>query len=261
LVLTMFSPRWGWSDHVIKTIAVVPVNGRVEVRIMGDGDLSAKIMVIEEDHKLVLDFAGAVYDAPKYALREPGLGDVRVVRGGQFQSPPADTSLVARVVIELKTMVPYTESQSGGKYILSLATSAGATAPEPAALAPQPKPAVKAAKKPPVKVAPVESEVPRARVLHVMVTDTDLPDHVRLVVTADGVLRYKLSSRNDGRELHLALYDVDLKWSPPKLTLKEGPIAEVRAKQVQTPSRQVQIIAVTRSALSNFFPSGYSSTA
>ncbi len=56
LALLMVLPDRGLAESVIKEIVVVPVNGRVEVRVMGDGDLSAKIMVIEETNKLVLDF-------------------------------------------------------------------------------------------------------------------------------------------------------------------------------------------------------------
>lgn len=221
----------GDAGAKITSVTVVPVGNRIEVRVQGTGELSAKMMVLKGPKKLVVDFPGATYGARRYALGSPGLGDVLVVRGAQFQPPP---DAIARVVVELKNMVSYEESKSAGKYVLSLATKAEAEeAPEV-----EPAPTVRK-----VVVSPAPSPEStgglRSRVLHAMVTD--LPDRVRLVVTADGILRYKLSSLREGGQLQLNLYDVDLKWTPPRLSLAEGPIQEVRAQQISKPSHQVEI--------------------
>jgi len=238
----------------IKRVTVIPVGERIEIRVEGTGSLAAKIMKIDAENKLVLDFPGAIYSARGIVLGEPGLGDIRRVRGAQNQPLPAPR---ARVVIELKKMVPYTESSGAGRYVLSLATR-GEAGPdeEPSSAAPAAPAAGEAPSSPQPAAAPVveaaaaetsppasggadEATAGRSSVLHAMITD--LPDRVRLVVTADGMMKYKLSSQDGGKELQLRLFDMDLKWSPPRMVPKEGPIIEVRAEALRKPAAEVRI--------------------
>ncbi len=224
------------------TVAPTPDGGQIDVVMKGSGPLSPKIMKLGREKmgnlKLVLDFSGVRYQTAQVALGAPGLGDIKVVRGAQFKAVPEP---VARVVIELKRMVPYEEVPGDGIYTIRISTAAVAEAEAEAVESAEPAPAVSqpaAAPKP--AAPPVAESVPlaiRSRILHAMVTD--LPDRVRLVVTADGVFKYKLASKQEGKALELALYDVDLKWSPPRLSLKTGPIRNVIAKQITSPSRQV----------------------
>ena len=58
-----------WNGPVVSKVTVVPAGDRIEVRVGGSGDLSATIMVLKGPKRLVLDFAGARYRAPKYALK------------------------------------------------------------------------------------------------------------------------------------------------------------------------------------------------
>ncbi len=75
-----------------------------------------------------------------------------------------------------------------------------------------------------------------------------MADRARLVVTADGVLRYKLASQEDGKQLVLTLFDVDLAWAPPRLAVKTGPIEDVRAAAAKGADGQVRVDIRLRSA-------------
>ena len=246
----------------IRQVKVLEGAGGLEVQVIGTGRLKPTIMKL--DKKLVLDFPGAVYQGTPVILGVPGLGDVRMVRGAQFKPLP---NPVARVVVELNAMIGYKEAAGAGKYTLTLATAAVA-GPEAEDLNPiKPAPAVSVP--PPAESAPMESMAPaipsatptapppvvaeappagdaaaHAQVLHAMVND--MADRSRLVVTADGVLKYKLSSLDEGRELQLLLYDVGLKWAPPRLAVKDGPISEVKASVL--PGSQVRVSIKLRDA-------------
>jgi hypothetical protein len=233
----------------IRRVTVIPVGERIEIRVEGQGSLKARIMTIDAENKLVLDFPGAIYSARGIVLGEPGLGDIRRVRGAQNKPLPAP---MARVVIELNKMVPYTESSKTGRYVISLATRGEAgpddemssAAPVPVAPAATPSAPASPEAVPTETPSPVpggadEATAGRSSVLHAMATD--LPDRVRLVVTADGVIKYKLASQDGGKELQLRLFDMDLKWSPPRLVLKDGPITEVRAEALRKPAAEVRM--------------------
>jgi len=229
------------SSSIIKSVKVVPAGDRVEVRITGSGKLVPTISKDDADKKLILDFAGTRYAVKgKIILGAPGVGDVKAVRGAQ--NKPG----LARVVVELSKPVPYTQSAKTGSFAIVFATEAVVGPDETVFLAASATPMKGAASAPPAKQAPAvtasapELAVPpageagvRSRLLHAMVTD--LPDRVRLVATSDGVVRYKIASQDNGRELVLSLYDMDLKWSPPRLDFKDGPIVQVRADQVRQP--------------------------
>ncbi len=236
------------AGATIATVTVVPVDGQTEIRVAGKGKLVPHIW--KKESKIVLDFAGARYAAPIVPLGPPGLGDIHLVRGAQNKG-------FARVVVELTTMVGYTVASKAGSFTLTLATQGVAgpdaadamAAPAPVATAsPAGAAAASAAAFPsnPGATEAMDGGTGRARVLHAMVTD--LPDRARLVVTADGMLRYKLASLADGRELQLSLFDVDLKWSPPHVVLKDGPITDVRADQVTNPAAQVRVTVKLRTA-------------
>lgn len=234
----------------ISRIRVVPVSGKTQVRIEGKGAFTATMTKLEDRKWLVLDFAGTVYRERKVVLGAP-LGDILKVRGGQNALHPQP---VARVVIELARTVAYTEASTPGAYTLTFDTRPEA--------GPDESDAGQGAVSGALGVRPVAGAAPaemsstdavssaaggvRARVLHAMVTE--LPDRIRLIITADGVLRYKLSSQAEGRELMLSLYDVELKWSPPKLSLKEGPVSEVTAKATTQPGPQVLVAIKLRQA-------------
>ena len=238
---------------VILRINVIPGSDKVEVRVEGRGKLVPVILKLADENKLVLDFKGASYKAPVIVLGEPGIGDVLKVRGGQYQAG------VARVVIELKKMVTYTSSSKPGRFMLSLGTP-GVVGPEedavstaspapvssaPVAASPKaPEPA-----NPPAQTAPASSAEAGAhsRLLHAMVSD--LADRVRLVATSDGVVKYKIASQDGGKELVLTLYDMDLKWVPARIDLKDGPIASVRAEEVRKPVQHIRMDIKLRQAL------------
>jgi type IV pilus assembly protein PilQ len=236
------------QGSVILRINVVPLTDRVEIRVGGRGSLVPEIIRLADENKLVLDFKGATYRAPAIVLGAPGIGEVAKVRGGQFQAG------TARVVIELKKMVAYTSSSKAGVFVLVLETP-GTVGPEEEAMAPaSPAPAASgtvsgsaaaAAQEPPVS-APAEGGV-RSRLLHAMVSDLD--DRVRLVATSDGVVKYKIASQDAGKELVLTLYDMDLKWTPARIDLKDGPIASVRAEEVRKPVQHVRLDIKLRQAL------------
>ena len=249
--VTKAAPRQG---SVILRINVVPGADRVEVRVEGRGKLVPTILTLADENKLVLDFKGASYKAPAILLGAPGIGDVTKVRGGQFQAG------VARVVIELKKMVKYTSASKAGVFTLSLGTQ-GVIGPEdeasaqvpatPAATVPVTVPEVKtpAAGVAVQETAPSTTVEPgvRSRLLHAMVSDLD--DRVRLVATSDGVVKYKIASQDGGKSLSLTLYDMDLKWTPARIDLKDGPILSVRAEEVLKPAQHVRLDIKLRQAL------------
>ncbi len=231
----------------ITRIRVVPSAGRTEVRIEGRGAFNAKVTKLEDRKWLVLDFADMVYRERRVVLGAP-LGDILKVRGGQNAVVPKP---VARVVIELGRFVTYTEASTPGAYTLSFETAAVA-GPDDADVLGQDvtgvRPVTGAA---PAEISSTEAESAstggiRARVLHAMVNE--LPDRVRLVITADGILRYKLSSQAEGKELLLTLYDVELKWAPPRLAIKDGPVADVTAKASVKPAPTVAVTVKLRQA-------------
>ncbi|MEK7474529.1 MAG: secretin N-terminal domain-containing protein [Candidatus Coatesbacteria bacterium] len=227
------------AGAVISRVTVMPVEGQTEVRIEGRGVLVPTVKKDAEEGKIILDFPGVSYQAPGIILNAPGLGDLKAVRGGQNKG-------FARVVVEVPSTVAVEQASAAGRFVLSLATKAVA-GPEEAVTVPAASPPSTAA----VPAATVSAEASpasagsdaapgaRARVLHAMIED--LPDRVRLVVTADGVLRYKMASQADGRELILSLFDVDLKWSPARLAVKDGPIQDVQASETATPSQMVRV--------------------
>lgn len=238
------------QGSVLLRINVIPTTNKVEVRMEGKGNLVPEILKLVDENKLVLDFKGASYKAPGIVLGAPGIGDVLKVRGGQFQVG------VARVVIELKKMVSYTTSSKPGVYILVLETQ-GVVGPEEMASLPVAPGPVEASpvSTPAGKVpAPVESTRQatgdsgvRSRLLHAMVSDLD--DRVRLVATSDGVVKYKIASQDGGKELVLTLYDMDLKWVPARIDMKDGPVISVRAEEVSKPARHVRMAIRLRQAL------------
>jgi len=240
------------AGPVITRVTVMPVDGMTQVRIEGKGRLVPRVKKDAKECKIILDFPGATYTAPSIILGAPGLGDIVAVRGGQHKD-------FARVVIEVPTTVPVEESSESGRCVFTFATkaeagpeeavgeaatAAGTASAEGAATASAG--AEPAASVPAGAAAEPAASGTRARVLHVMVED--LPDRTRLIVTADGVLRYKMASQDDGRELLLSLFDVDLKWSPPRLSVKEGPIQDVRAEETGTPSQMVRVSIKLREA-------------
>jgi len=231
------------TGAVISRVTVMPVDGQTEVRIEGKGVLLPNVKRDVEEGKIILDFPGVTYSAAGIILNRPGLGELRAVRGAQNKG-------FARVVVEVPATVPVEQRNATGRFVLSLATRAeagpeDAPAATPAAAPTEPAaaPAASEAAAAPATGAAPSAEAkpagPRARVLHAMVED--LADRVRLVVTADGVLRYKMASQAEGRELILSLFDVDLKWAPPKLAVKDGPIQDVQATETSAPSQMVRV--------------------
>jgi len=253
------------SVATITSVEYVPVGNRIELRVTGKGALAAKVTKIAAENKYVLDFAGTKYQARSVILNAPGLGAIKNVYGAQNKAN------LARVVVVMNNFVTYTTSKSAGSFVISLntraeagpeeaaatastaaatastaaatASTAAATASTAAATASTAAATASTA----ASAAPVaEPTGGRARVMHAMVDD--LPDRSRLVVTADGVLRYRVASQEDGKELILTLFDVDLAWSPARLAVKDGPISDVHAETVKGGGGEVRVNIKLRTA-------------
>lgn len=247
------------SGATITSVDYAPVGNRIEIRVTGKGALAAKVTKIGAENKYVLDFAGTKYQARSVILNAPGLGAIKNVYGAQNKAN------LARVVVVMNNFVTYTTTKAAGSFIISLNTRAEAGPEEATAAAAAPRPADGGTARPaaPASTAAAtaaassspaaESAAPageptggRARVMHAMVDD--LPDRSRLVVTADGVLRYRVASQDDGKELVLTLFDVDLAWAPARLAVKDGPIADVRAETVKAGGGEVRVNIKLRTA-------------
>jgi hypothetical protein len=113
----------------------------LELEIAASGPIKPRAQIVQGPDRLVLDFPGAV---PAQGLRTLKInrGDVMDARIGLFSSNPP----VTRVVLDLKSPVPYQLFPSGNTVVVKFASnpSSGAvsnrTAPAPAAASPEDAP-------------------------------------------------------------------------------------------------------------------------
>ena len=118
-------PR-GESAKALERVDVSGTRDSAIVSLLGDGALTVTDFVLDNPPRIVLDVAGVKAELRNRVIR--GAGPVLRARVSQFRSAP---DRVARVVIDLDRVRPYSTSRDGERLLVRLGESVGGAMPKP----------------------------------------------------------------------------------------------------------------------------------
>ena len=102
----------------LEDVSVVEVGDSVVVRLTASPRPRYRVDLIDAPYRIVLDFDDTIYGWRRTPLVTTA-GPLVQIRGSQFRKG------VARVVLELKSRVPYSVREEGDSLIVALATGSG----------------------------------------------------------------------------------------------------------------------------------------
>jgi len=209
-------------------------NDKTEIVVEGSGPiLQFTSFQMNDPLRLTVDIA----DANIGTL----LGKISVNKGAVIDINPSQTDNIARLEITLAQMADTKVYQADGKLIIEVGKPAEtAKTPEPElATAPTPTP-VPVPEAPVAATEPVKTEVAGATVV-TSVKATAGKDGVRVVITADGVMKPS-TFMVEGKKLVVDIPGTKSTVKPSVIPVRKGGLDRVRVGQHPAPDQKVRVV-------------------
>jgi len=201
----------------------------LRVLISADGPIGPyESFALSDPPRLVVDIPGAVHAIPQPISARPPL--VTAVRSSQYRERPVQ---IVRVVLDLKTSLPYRVTTARGQLRLDLGTAADGPAPTTTAA---PVPAVAPAARPAGKVTRVDLQSVRGR--------------QQIVIRTSGAVTYQLSESTNPLSLAVDIAGATIEPAAARtvdLRQVTSSVARLQAAQQRTaPDPTVRVVAELR---------------